>query len=100
MAVPAPTDEAHKLRLLQATARPAFANERVQTNAAAQVVFKLKAAWRGGTTHLVLWLAQTVQWIVCASRRARDLRGRGLQACRRSRSCSGWLRWCHAPSCT
>jgi len=40
--VPAPTDEAHRLRLLQATARPAFANERVQTNAAGQVVLKLK----------------------------------------------------------
>ena len=53
--MPAPTDEAHKLRLLQATARPAFANERVQTNAAAQVVFKLKAPWRDGITHLVLW---------------------------------------------
>ena len=33
--------------------RPALANERVQTNAAGQVVLKLKTAWRDGTTHLV-----------------------------------------------
>jgi len=80
--------------------RPALANERVQTNAAGQVVLKLKTPWRDGTTHLVPRLAQTVQWTVCASRRARALRGRGLQGCRRWSSCSGWLRWCHAPDCT
>ena len=34
--------------------RPALANERAQTNAAGQVVLKLKTAWRDGTTHLVL----------------------------------------------
>jgi len=34
--------------------RPALANERVQTNAAGQVVLKLKTAWRNGTTHLVM----------------------------------------------
>ena len=34
--------------------RPALANERVQTNAAGQVVLKLKIAWRDGTTHLVM----------------------------------------------
>jgi len=34
--------------------RPALANERVQTNAAGQVVLKLKTAWRDGTTQLVL----------------------------------------------
>ncbi len=34
--------------------RPALANERVQTNAAGQVVLKLKTAWRYGTTHLVM----------------------------------------------
>ena len=34
--------------------RPALANERVQTNAAGQVVLKLKTAWREGTTHLVM----------------------------------------------
>ena len=34
--------------------RPALANERVQTNAAGQVVLKLKTSWRDGTTHLVM----------------------------------------------
>ena len=34
--------------------RPALANERVQTNAAGQVVLKLKTPWRDGTTHLGL----------------------------------------------
>jgi len=34
--------------------RPALANERVQTNAAGQVVLKLKNPWREGTTHLVM----------------------------------------------
>ena len=32
--------------------RPALANERVQCNAAGQVVLKLKTPWRDGTTHL------------------------------------------------
>ena len=32
----------------------ALANERVQTNAAGQVVLKLKTPWRDGTTHLVM----------------------------------------------
>ena len=34
--------------------RPALANERVQTNAAGQVVLKLKTSWHDGTTHLVM----------------------------------------------
>ena len=34
--------------------RPTLASERVQTNAAGQVVLKLKTPWRDGTTHLVL----------------------------------------------
>ena len=34
--------------------RPALANERVQTNAAGQVVLKLTTSWRDGTTHLVM----------------------------------------------
>ena len=34
--------------------RPALANERVQTNAAGQVVLRLKTPWRDGTTHLVM----------------------------------------------
>ena len=50
--------------------RPALANERVQTNAAGQVVVKLKTPWRDGITHLVLRRARTVQWTVRASRTA------------------------------
>ncbi len=34
--------------------RSALANGRVQTNAAGQVVLKLKTPWRDGTTHLVM----------------------------------------------
>ncbi len=34
--------------------RPSLANERVQTNAAGQVVLKLKTPWSDGTTHLVM----------------------------------------------
>jgi Putative transposase len=34
--------------------RSALANERVQCNAAGQVVLTLKTAWRDGTTHLVM----------------------------------------------
>ncbi len=34
--------------------RPALANERVQCNAAGQVVLKLKTAWRDGTTPIVM----------------------------------------------
>ena len=38
-------------QLCRHIARPALANERVQTNAAGQVVLKLKTPWRDGTTH-------------------------------------------------
>jgi len=41
-------------QLCRYVTRPALANERVQTNAAGQVVLKLKTAWRDGTTHLVM----------------------------------------------
>lgn len=34
--------------------RPPLAKERVQTNAAGQVVLKLKNPWCAGTTHLVM----------------------------------------------
>ena len=33
---------------------PALADERVQCNAAGQVVLKLKTPWHDGTTHLVM----------------------------------------------
>ena len=41
--------------------RPALANERVQTNAAGQLVLKLKTAWRDGTTHLVMSQVEFMQ---------------------------------------
>ena len=41
-------------KLCRYITRPALANERVQTNAAGQVVLKLKTTWRDGTTHLVV----------------------------------------------
>ena len=40
--------------LCRYTTRPALANERVQTNAAGQLVVKLKTHWSDGTTHLVI----------------------------------------------
>jgi hypothetical protein len=40
--------------LCRCITRPALANEGVQTNAAGQVVLKLKTPWRDGTTHLVM----------------------------------------------
>jgi Putative transposase len=56
-----PTDQAlqaalHEIitRTMKMLTRPALANERVQTNAAGQVVLKLKTAWRDGTTHLAM----------------------------------------------
>jgi hypothetical protein len=49
------TDERQALeQLCRYITRPALANERVQTNAAGQVVLKLKTPWRDGTTHLVM----------------------------------------------
>jgi len=41
-------------QLCRCITRPALADERVQTNAAGQVVLKLKTPWRDGTTHLVM----------------------------------------------
>ena len=41
--------------------RPALANERVRTNAAGQVILKLKPAWRDCTAHLVLSPRESMQ---------------------------------------
>ncbi|WP_367180953.1 transposase [uncultured Piscinibacter sp.] len=41
-------------QLCRYSTRPALASERVQTNAAEQVVPKLKTPWRHGSTHLVM----------------------------------------------
>jgi len=51
--------------------RPALANERVQTNAAGQVVLKLKTAWRGDTTHLVMSPLEFMQRLAALVPRSR-----------------------------
>ena len=43
--------------------RSALANERVQCNAAGQVVLKLKTAWRDGTTHLAMSPLEFKRWL-------------------------------------
>jgi len=54
-AVRCAADERQALeQLCRYITRPALANERVQTNAAGQVVLELKTPWRDGTTHLVM----------------------------------------------
>ena len=51
--------------------RPVLANERGQTNAAGQVVLKLKTPWRDGTTHLVMtplkFMQRHVECRLCGS---------------------------------
>ena len=49
--------------------RPALANERVQTNAAGQVVLKLKTAWRDGTTHLIMSSMEFMQGVAALAPR-------------------------------
>ncbi len=51
--------------------RPALANERVQTDAAGQVVLKLKTAWRDGTTHLVMSPLEFMQRLAALVPRSR-----------------------------
>lgn len=63
-------------RLCRYITRPALANERVQCNAAGQVVLKLKTPWRDVTTHLVMSPLEFMH------------------------SCSVWRRCCHARACT
>ena len=41
--------------------RPALASERVQTNAAGQVVLELETPWRAGTTHLLMSPLEVMQ---------------------------------------
>ena len=48
-------DERQRLeQLCRYITRPALANQRVQCNAAGQVVLKLKRPWHDGTTHIVM----------------------------------------------
>jgi hypothetical protein len=51
---------------------PALANERVQTNAAGQVVLKLKTPWRDDTTHLVMSPLEFMQRLVAPIPRRRQ----------------------------
>ena len=51
--------------------RPALANERVQTNAAGQVVLTLKTAWRDGTTHLIMSSMEFMQGVAALAPRPR-----------------------------
>lgn len=53
--------------------RPAPSDERVQCDAAGQVVLRLKTPWRDGTTHLVMSPLEFMR---------------------------GWLRWCRGRGCT
>ena len=51
--------------------RPALANERVQINAAGQVVLKLKTPWSDGTTQLVMGPLEFVQGLAALVPRPR-----------------------------
>jgi len=65
-------------QLCRTITRPALANERVQINSAAQVVLKLRAAWRDATTHIVmspLEVMQRLAALVPRPRRQRTQRG-------------------------
>jgi len=50
----APATDRHWNNLAATSPAPALANERVQINAAGQVVLKLKSPWCDGTTHPVM----------------------------------------------
>ena len=58
-------------QLCRYIARPALANERVQTNAAGQVVLKLKTPWRDGTMHLVMSPLEFMQRLAASVPRPR-----------------------------
>ena len=70
--------------------RPALANERLQTNAAGQVVLKLKTPWRDGTTHLVMSPLEFMQRLAALVPRPRlHLIARSPFAKGRSTRCAG-----------
>jgi len=55
-------DERHALeQMCRYITRTALANERVQCNAAGQVVLKLRTRWRDGTTHVVMSQLESTQ---------------------------------------
>ena len=59
---------------------PALANERVQTNAAGQVVLKLKTPWRDGTAHLVMSPLEFRQRLAALMPRLHLIRFHGVPA--------------------
>ena len=73
--------------------RRALTNERVQCNAAGQVVLKLKTRWRDGTTHLVMSPLEFMQRLAALASRV-SLMGweDGL--------CVRWLGVVDLPVCT
>ena len=54
-------DRQAREQLCRYITRRALANERVQTNAAGQVVLKLKTPWHDGNTHLVMSPLEFIQ---------------------------------------
>jgi hypothetical protein len=76
--------------------RPALANERVQTNAAGQVVLKLKTAWRAGTTHRVTSPLEFMQRLAALVPRPRLHLIRFHGVLTPTPSCASW--WCRKSS--
>ena len=76
-------------QLCRYIARPALANERVQTNAAGQVVLKLKTSWRDGTTHLVMSPLEFMQRLA-----ARAIEERPLVARAQAEAAPDSVPWC------
>ena len=72
--------------------RPALANERVQTNAAGQVVLKLKTPWPDGTTHLVMSPLEFMQRLAALVPRPGCTSFGSMMCWHRMPSCARW--WC------
>ena len=72
--------------------RPALANERVQTNAAGQVLLKFKTPCRDGTTHLLMSPLEFIQRLAALVPRSRLHLIRRHERRPRTPSCGHW--WC------
>ena len=79
-------------QLRRCITRPALANERVQTNAAGQVVLKLRTAWRDGTTHLVMSPLEFMQRLAALVPRPRLHLTASMVCWQPTPSCARW--WC------
>ncbi len=74
-------DERQRLeQLCRYITRPALANERVQCNAAGQVVLKLKTAWHEGTTHIVMSPLECMQRLAARATEGRPPGARAAAA--------------------